>query len=162
MRGVSGGDAPQSDDPVSARLVGLENRLREDLGNSATVERGELAETESGTWDVQPVNPRALPVNWMEWGDQIILQAGLCGGRWELDRTPADVDFIEAVVRAAVAGRVVETRTLARSRVDVTFADGRTVHETGYEGCLFGLVPLPGWRRWGKVTRYEPYASPSR
>jgi hypothetical protein len=66
------------------------------------------------------------------------------------------------VARAAIAGRVVETSALTRSRVDVRLADGRVWHETGYEGCLLGVVPLPGWRRWGQVTRYEPYASPSQ
>jgi hypothetical protein len=34
-----------------------------------------------------------------------------------------------------------------------------TETETGYQGCLSSLVPLPGWKRWGRTTQYEPYRS---
>jgi hypothetical protein len=60
----------------------------------------------------------------------------------ELERTPEDIEFVEAVARAAIAGRVVETSALARSPVDVTLADGQVLHEAGYEYCLLGLAPL--------------------
>ena len=96
----------------------------------------------------------------MLFGNEILLQAGKLyrGGRWELDRSVEAVHFVERVVRAAIRGRVTEVSALARSRVEVTFEDGEVVHETGYEGCLTVLVPLPGWRRWGRVIHYEPYA----
>lgn len=150
--------APGAPNPVSGALTALEVRLREDLAGAATVDRGEIAGGLS-TWRVQPVNPRSLPVQWIAMVDELLLFAGGRGrgGDWQLDATPEDVDFIEAVVRAVAAGRVTETSAFARSRVDVTLDDGRVVGETGYEGCLSGLLPLPGWKQWGTATRYEPY-----
>lgn len=75
-------------------------------------------------WEVRPVNPRSLTVHWMGWGDAIVLQARSNGGRWELDGTPKAVGFVEAVVRPATAGTVVETAAMARSRVEVTWQTG--------------------------------------
>lgn len=156
--------SPQPEDEAGALLAGLADRLRAELVGAATIERTEFRDTSGIGWDLVPVNPRSAPVSWMLWGDELLLQAGRLyrGGRWELDRSVEDVNFVERVVRAAIAGRVTETSALARSRVEVTLDDGHVVHETGYEGCQAVLVPLPGWRRWGRVTRYEPYALPSR
>lgn len=155
---------PQPEDEVSALLSGLANRLGVELVGTAAIQRNQVSSIGGTGWDLQPVNPRSVPVSWLLFGDEILLQAGKLyrGGRWELDRSVEDVQFVERVVRAAVAGRVTETSALARSRVEVTLEDGQVVHETGYEGCQAVLVPLPGWRRWGKRTHYEPYAIPSR
>lgn len=140
-------------------LLALEERLRAELAGVATVERGDFPPGGGSYWEVRPLNPRSLVVHWLELGDEINLQAGGYdrGGRWELERTPENVEFIEAVVRAVAAGRAVETTALARSRVEVVLADGKVVQETGYEGCASILLPLPGWPRWGRTTRYEPY-----
>lgn len=138
-------------------LLALEDRLRGELAGVATVERSEF-EAGGFCWDVDPLNPRSLSVNWIEHGDGIILALGSRAERWELDRTAEDVEFIEAVARSAIAGQVVETFAMARGRVDATLPDGREVNQTTYQGCLFGLIPLPGWRRWGTVVQYEPYA----
>lgn len=140
-------------------LQALGERLGMDLAGAATVERGDFPQGGGLYWEVRPVNPRSLVVHWLEWGGEIILQAGGLdrGGRWELERTPENVEFIEAVVRAVAAGRAVETSAVARSRVEVVLADGTVAHETGYEGCASILLPLPGWTRWGRTTRYEPY-----
>lgn len=150
------------EDEAGALLAGLADRLSAELVDAATVERTDFRDSSGIGWDLEPVNPRSAPVSWMLFGDEILLQAGRLyrGGRWELDRSLEDVEFVERVVRAAVAGRVTETSALARSRVEVTFEDGHMVHETGYEGCRAVLVPLPGWRRWGRVTHYEPYVRP--
>ena len=154
----------ESGDAVSALLDGLEDRLRAELAHLASVVRGQFLDAQGTSWWVQPFHPRSVPVCWFALGDEVVLQAGQLnrGGRWELARTPGDVDFVEAVVRAAVAGKVVESSALARSQVVVTLEDGRVVSEAGYEGCLSVLIPLPGWRRWGKVVHYEPYASLSQ
>lgn len=150
------------DDAISALLTGLEDRLRLELAHSARVERGEFLGGEGASWTLHPFNPRSAPVQWWAFGDEIGLQTGRKsrGGRWELERTSKDVEFLEAVVRATIAGNVAETSALARSRVEVTLDDGQVVGETGYEGCLTGLLPLPGWRRWGKVVHFAPYATP--
>ncbi|WP_222272889.1 hypothetical protein [Modestobacter marinus] len=150
------------DDAISALLTGLEDRLRSELGHSARVERSEFLGGEGTSWAVHPVNPRSVPVQWWAFGDEIGLQTGrrYRGGRWELERTSEDVELVEAVVRAAIAGKVAETSAPARSCVEVTLEDGQVISETGYEGCLTGLLPLPGWRRWGKVVHFAPYASP--
>ena len=149
---------PYAPNPVLGELTALEARLRRDFAGRAAVERDEIAGG-LATWRVKPVNPRSLPVQWIAMVDELLLFAGGLsrGGDWQLDATPEDVEFIEAVVRAVAAGQVIETSAFARSRVDVSLADGRVAHETGYEGCLSGFLPLPGWQRWGTVTRYEPY-----
>ena len=153
---------PRDDEPgddVTAALAALVDRLRTELAGSATVERTDVPGGLLRVWDVRPDHPRALPVSWIELGEQqIVLQAGTNGGRWELDRSLDDVRFLADVVDAAVAGRVLETSALARSTVVVTSADGQVWRQTGYVGCLAPLLPLPGWRRWGTVTRYRPYA----
>jgi hypothetical protein len=155
-------DALVQDDATSALLAGLEDRLRLELGHSARVERSEFLGGEGTSWAVHPVNPGSAPVQWWAFGDEIGLQAGRKnrGGRWELECAPEDVEFVEAVVRATIAGNIAETSALARSLVEVTLEDGQVVRETGYAGCLTGLLPLPGWRRWGKVVHFAPYASP--
>ncbi len=92
----------------------------------------------------------------MDFGESLQIEAGHVGGRWELDRTMEDVDFIEQVVRAVAAGRVVEVFGPGRSRVEVTFPDGTQAVETGGvspRGCL----PSPGWVRRGRRVNYAPY-----
>ena len=157
-------DVSDSEDEAGPRLAGLADRLSAELAGSATIERTDLRDFDGTGWDLEPLNARSAPVSWLLFGDEILLQVGRLyrGGRWELERSLEDVEFVERVVRAAIAGRVTETSALARSRVEVTFEDGETVHETGYEGCLAVLVPLPGWRRWGRVADYEPYGSTNR
>lgn len=160
---VQGDASPESGEAVSALLIDLESRLRSDMADFASVERGEFLDGKGTSWKLRPVNPQSVPVQWLTFGDEIVIQAGQLnrGGRWELERKLEDVEFIEAVVRAAIAGRIVETSALARSCVEVTLENGQVIRETGYEGCLWGLVPLPGWRRWGQVIHFEPYDSPS-
>jgi hypothetical protein len=149
-------------DAVAGLLAELADRLSVELAGAATVESTKVRDGDGIGWDLQPVNPRSVPVTWMFWGDGILLQVGKLnrGGRWELDDSIEDVRFVESVLSAAITGRVTETSALSRSRVEVTLNDGQVVHETGFEGCLAVLVPLPGWRRWGKVARFEPYRKP--
>ena len=84
--------------------------------------------------DVEPANTDCLSVTWWDDGHELGLQAGHTGGRWELRRTDADVDFIQAAVEAVIDGRVIETTALARSRVRLRIDTGDTDHETGYRG----------------------------
>jgi hypothetical protein len=156
---VSDNDSHRSHDPVAAMLSAIEERLRSELAGVATVHRRDFPQGDGYEWEVQPHNARSLAVRWLEFGDEIILQSGGHGrgGRWELERTPETVGFIEAIVRGVAAGGAQEVTALARSRVQVALADGTVAQETGYEGCASVLVPLPGWTRWGRITRYQPY-----
>lgn len=104
---------------------------------------------------VTPRNPQARSIIWTCLGSEIILEAGTFGGRWELQRTQADIRFMTRVVRSVVAGRVRETFGRRRSQVEVTLDDGTTVSETGYEF----FVPIPGWKRRGRTVEYESYTS---
>lgn len=99
----------------------------------------------------------ACPVNWLPLGDEIILEVGRGGCRWELASTPEDVAFLRDVVDAALDGRVSEVFGPARSCVTVTLADGRRVtteQSTVPRGCL----PVPRWRRsTSNRMDYAPY-----
>jgi hypothetical protein len=107
------------------------------------------------TISVVPRNPNARAI-WLSYmGDQIILEAGEHGGRWELERTPEDVALLVDVVESIAAGRVRETVGPRRSMVEVTLADGRTIRETGYDS----LRPRPGWKRRGRLVQYEAYTT---
>jgi len=105
---------------------------------------------------IRPHNAAALPmdVTCEQW---IVIELGRIGGRWELGYDSGDLGRAKALLGAAVAGRVTETTALGRSKVDVTLTDGTIVTETGYDGCLTILIPLPGWTTWGRTTQYEPY-----
>jgi hypothetical protein len=109
-----------------------------------------------GVAQMTPSNPRARAVNLIaaQW---LIVTIGDHGGRWELDYTDKDLTLAKDLVAAAIAGRLEECFAFGRSRVAVTFANGTTAAETGYFGCVSLLVPLPGWTRWGRRVRYEPY-----
>ncbi len=124
------------------------------VGDTASVERQSVGTGLPTLW-IEPVNPRSRRVSIIgeAW---LIVQLGEQGGRWELDYEEADVALAKALIEAAHAGRVVERAAFARSQVTVTLGGGEKVSETGYDGCS-GLLPLPGWRRWGREIDYEPY-----
>jgi len=105
---------------------------------------------------IRPHNAAALPmdITCEQW---IVIELGRIGGRWELGYDSDDLALAKALLGAAAAGRVTETTALGRSKVDVTLTDGTILSETGYDGCLTILIPLPGWTTWGRTKRYEPY-----
>jgi hypothetical protein len=141
---------------VRARLTDLANQIADELGNHVTVSRDSDGPFLEATRFV-PTNPAALPVTWVDFGNQLDVWAGHNGGWWEdVGRDHEAVDFVEDLTRAVIAGRVVEAYGPQRSRVEVTLRDGTVRHETGYEG-LRGLIPVPGWRRRAKRVQYEPY-----
>jgi hypothetical protein len=143
------------EDGPSARLRLFEEQLREELGSRATIERSRPDRARMSIVDIRPSNPRSLRMCWLEMVGELGFQAGHQGGRWELDRTEADAILIESLVRAVAEGRVVETFAQSRSRVEIVLEDGSVRRETGYNGIL--LAPLPGWPRWGRKVKYEPY-----
>ena len=127
---------------------------RELIGPAATydVEEGGAI----GLLYITPSNPRARAINVIteQW---LIVTVGPNGGRFELGFTDADIALAKGIVAATVAGRIEERSALGRSRVVATLEGGKTIHETGHNGCATLLVPQPGWTRWGKLTTFEPY-----
>lgn len=148
-------DAPCEPDAVTRRLWTFADQLEKELGPHAVVERDDSDSWAGAT--VRPTRSDACGIEWVEFGNEVVLSiAGGLGGRWELDRTTADLDFLEDVVRSVIAGRVVEVSAGDRSRVEVTLADGSSAVETGSVG-IRSVLPKPGWQRWGRRTEYAPY-----
>lgn len=140
-------------DEIDAVLAEMES----DLGPIAEITR-EAQGPGFVTLSVAPRNPKARPI-WLCYADdEIIIEAGSPGGRWELQRTPEDVAFLIDLVQSITAGRVREILGPKRSRLEVTLADGTTVAETGYRS----VVPRPGWRRRGPTVEYESYTGSTK
>jgi hypothetical protein len=132
----------------------LARRLAVELDGAAETE---MSRTDFGlTVRVTPHRTGARPIEWIDFGDEIIVQVGDIGGRWELSAEAADLAFMQDLVMSVVAGRVSEVFAYRRSRVSVTLRDGSAEAETGYDG-LTACLPLPLWPRWSRTTRYLPY-----
>ena len=78
----------------------------------------------------------------------LMLSYGDGRARWELDWSDESVKLVKDVARAVCTGRSKETHALGRIHVEVSLPDGSTVGTSTYEAPL-GLIPLPGWRKWG-------------
>lgn len=127
-------------------------RLEAEVESVAAVDRTSLA-AGIEVLSVTPSNSDARSMSWTYLGDEIVLEVGTHGGRWELERSEDDVSFMTDVVRSVIAGRIREVLGPKRSRVEVTLSDGATAVETGYSS----LIPRPGWRRRGRKVQYSPY-----
>lgn len=137
----------------------LETFARREVGHAATIERMALRDGFIPWSRVNPRNPQGCSIDIV--GEQaLIVQLGSGGSRWELGYSGEDLLLGRDVIAAAIASRVVERSAWGRSRVTVTFADGRTARATA--GNLSSLLPLPGWTRWGHLTVYQPYLSADR
>ncbi|SDZ39634.1 hypothetical protein SAMN05444365_1135 [Micromonospora pattaloongensis] len=106
---------------------------------------------------VTPRNPDARAFGWTDFSDELILEVGDYGGRWELEAGPEDVALLEDIVRSVIAGRVREVFAPGRSSVSVTLADASVETEIGGRGPT-GCLPLPFWRRWSRSVQYAPYS----
>lgn len=146
-----GMDRAQRPRPAQGRLSALGARLEQDFG--ADVERA------VDGWLSVHVVPRAgaCPFYWVASDDELLFGMGDGGCRWELSHDTADIDFVEAAVEAAVAGRVHEVFGPGRSQLTVRLGDGvtdRTSCATAPVGCL----PVPFWTRSARRRReYLPY-----
>jgi len=144
-------------DEIEQRLAELEMRVRDELADCAQIERSSFGEGRISMVSIRPLNPGALGVSWMEMHQEIILTAGHEGGRWELGWSQRDMDLVQDVVWSVVAGRAREVFAPKRSHVQITLASGKVEGETGRDGCLTMVAPIPGWRRFGRKVQYSPY-----
>ncbi|WP_431926811.1 hypothetical protein [Micromonospora wenchangensis] len=142
--------------PATAATLGLATRLARELAGAAEVK---IEDTEWGlSVTITPINRSARAFGWADFGDEIVLQIGEYGGRWELRQVPEDLAFLDDMARSVVAGRVREVLARKRSLVEVVMPDGSVETHTGYEG-LAGCLPLPAWRRRSRSIQYAPYSS---
>ncbi|WP_344174498.1 hypothetical protein [Pilimelia columellifera] len=141
------------DQPPPVSLL-FAQHLAEDLSGIAevviTYEHGGLAV------GVSPDRPGARAFHWIDFGDEIIVEVGSVGGRWELAGSEEDLELLRSLVWSVIAGGVTEVFSFQRSRVTVTLPDGTRETETGYEGPG-GCLPLPLWPRWSRTVKYLPY-----
>jgi hypothetical protein len=127
----------------------LLNRLASELGDAATL--SVQGDDDEGEATLTPTRSEAVTVEvsygegetWVE----------LAGGGWPIEDEP---DRLEAVLRAVVAGRVVEKYRLGRKAIEVTLADGSVDGSTGIDLPL-GLIPQRKWRERAAVTQFVPY-----
>ena len=144
-------------DELGSRLESLADWLESDYHGLCLVERKMVADDEIRSVWVTPANPDASPTGWDDLGGGLQVYAGSGdGGRWELDRTPAGVDFIEQVVHSVAEGRAREVFGPSRSRVEVNLPNGSVAVETGATAPV-GCLPVPGWIRRGRPVHYQPY-----
>ena len=136
----------------------LEARAREVVGDSATVTREDPGSDVAPTLSMLRVTPRragARAFDVVQLGDELIVQIGQIGGRWELTADADGLAFALRLLDACVAGRVHERLAPGRSAVTVHLDGGETLTETGYEPPH--LYPIPGWKHLGRRVAYEPY-----
>ncbi|MEH0973471.1 hypothetical protein V6U77_20325 [Micromonospora sp. CPCC 205546] len=141
---------------AAAATLGLATRWAHELAGAAEVT------IENLQWGlsvvIAPTNPHARAFGWADFGDEIVLQVGEYGGRWELRPVPEDLAFLDDVARSIAAGRVREVLARGRSLIEVEMPDGTVETHIGYEGPA-GCLPLPAWRRRSRIVQYAPYGS---
>jgi len=141
---------------VAAALAALVDGICSQVGELVTIDRQWHIEDRLVSTTLVPRGASAATVSWVELGDsQIVLSVGH-DGRWELGRDSQAVGNVERIVHAVIAGQAVEVFGLDRSQVTVTLDDGSEVRSIGRRG-LGGIIPTPGWRRWGRRMAYPPY-----
>ncbi|MUN39126.1 hypothetical protein [Actinomadura litoris] len=145
------------DSETRARLRHLLERLKDELGSAI-----EVQDDDGDLWVawVRPMRPGALGFGWIYWGNadagEVIFQLDLGGVRWELGRTPQDLEFVERLVHALIDGTVHSIQAPHRARAVVTLPDGsqhKATTNTGLSGCL----PMPFWTFWGQRTEHVAY-----
>lgn len=137
-------------------LAELEDYARSCAGETATFARKNFVTASITELTLTPHNPASRTFS-IAVEQFLHVEVGDLGGHFELDYTEADIALAKRIIEAVVAGRISETHAPGRSRVDLTFADGTSTHETGYAGCLPVLFVLPFWHNWGRRVSYEPF-----
>jgi hypothetical protein len=131
--------------------------LRVVVGDRASVDVEE--HDQGATLAVVPRDSRALPV-WLVSARWIDLQIGESNCRFQLDNTVEGQSLARALLDAVRAGQVDEIRAPGRVAVSVYLEDGSR-HQTWASSAdgwwWLGLIPQPGWRRWGARRNFRPY-----
>jgi hypothetical protein len=158
MSNTNSQDVPDGSGSATAATLALATRLAHELAGAAEVK------VENPQWGlavtITPTNPDARAFGWADFGEEIVLQVGEYGGRWELRPVPEDLAFLDDMANSVVAGRVREVLARKRSLVEVVMPDGSVETHIGYEG-LAGCLPLSAWRRRSRSVQYTPYSSSS-
>ncbi|MFF3867582.1 hypothetical protein [Micromonospora sp. NPDC001898] len=145
---------PDTVEPPRTPTLKIARQLARELVGVATVD---IDGIQAGiSVNVIPRNPDARAFGWTDFSDQLILQVGDYGGRWELETGPEDLALLEDIARSVIAGRVREVLAPGRSAISVMLADGAVETEVGGEAPV-GCLPLPFWRRWSHSIQYAPY-----
>lgn len=126
----------------------LLSRLASELGAAATLHLD--GDDEQGEGVLVPTRSDAATVE-VSFGGETWVE--LYDDGWPVQ----DVDRLEAVLRAIVAGHVVTKYRLGRRAIEVTLADGSVDETTGIDVPL-GLLPQRRWRERAAVRRFAPYA----
>ncbi|HEX6075957.1 MAG TPA: hypothetical protein VFZ32_11930 [Micromonosporaceae bacterium] len=129
------------------------NQVAEQLGDRASLRVESL---DGDEWiELLPRNPRAakVAVGYSPLdpdADLWITIADEDGGE------PGDLEWLEQVSAAAIAGRVRLIEGSGRHLLEVTVASGDVRGSTAYD--LRGCLPAPFWPRRATVTQFEPYS----
>ena len=149
---VAHGDVP--DDEIARGLNQLADELEARVVSTASVDRDK---SYGHGVQLRPRQLGAQRVGWVDFGDELAVFIGRYAW-WELEaRQLDDVDFIRLVCDAVIVGSGYEVTAPGRSLVALQLADGQPGRFITGEGCLLQFVPLPGWKRWGQRTAYQPY-----
>jgi hypothetical protein len=139
---------PPPQDELTRRLAAAVAAVRARFGDDVVAQDGCVVRLRA------PAG--ACAVSWVQLRDEIVLQVGT-GGRWELPRDAATAAFVEDVLEAVLAGRVIEVLGPGRAAVAVTLADGR-VERTFVRDHPPGCLHLPRWRPGPlRQVAYEPF-----
>lgn len=109
--------------------------------------------------DLVPRNPRAAPVTVEHYptSDGAEVCIGFAHGAPSPVAVAGDrLSWIDDAIASVVAGRLVVHEGPGRRRIELTMPDGETCLLSEIDVPL-GCLPLPGWRRRARVTRFEPY-----
>lgn len=147
-------DEPDNEQPPRTPTLKIARQLAQELAGVATVEINTI--NGGMSVGVTPRNPDARAFGWTDFSDELVLEVGDYGGRWELKAVPEDIALLEDIARSVIAGRVREVFAPGRSAISVTLASGSVETEIGGEAPA-GCLPLPFWRRWSRSTQYAPY-----
>jgi hypothetical protein len=149
---MDGTGSPDGDSvDAAARLVRFADRLAKEFGP------GVVDPDEDAVGFTTQPREGACPLYVLQWGDEFIFGVGVGSCRWELSRDRDDIDFIEAVSEAVIAGHVWEAFGPARSQVTVELLDGGLARTSAAQAPV-GCLPWPFWTRSKKSRRaYLPY-----
>ncbi|MBA4247907.1 MAG: hypothetical protein C0444_06395 [Microbacterium sp.] len=145
--------------PVDRRrefIEALADKARVWVGRAGTVTVSQ--EGDSVVLSLVPVFDTAAPV-WVVATEWIDIQVGTdSNSRWELTYSDDHTASVGDLVRGVIEGGATEFRAFGRSRVRVSTLRGDLWSRRGQES-LWGLIPAPGWQRWGKRHTFTPYAA---